>query len=680
MDKQLPFIDEQFLDQMATFIGKNESDNRYDLQPNVAGAMGRYQFTRGRMKDLGYGGVSNQEFINNPAMQDEAFKKHVEDHTRTFIKKGWITPESTPGEYVGLMMSAHLGGIGGAAKVMNGGGFRKEDSDAFGTSVGNYYQRGMKAFGGGSRPVATHPLGVTESSTSPKVIVPTTGINPKTQALIDRTQEQNDFDEGDVAYDGMVLKQQSKVKMPRDFKAAIQPAESVFNKFLPTAETMGDMAEGMDQGFDGTYYLHRPSGIRQVLEGSLGSFSEEFSKKNGIEADFTGGISSHVGRRLNPFDPGINNLEKNFNNEVARIRAENPNTDLSKANWETFLLQASEQAKKIEVNTSSRAEESWSKAIGRFIGSAGAYVADPAGLLEGVAMTFIPGMKAAQIAGRAAAGGAIEAVVQAPTQQARGALGLESGVGEALKEVATVAGGSVVGDIAFAGAKGLWRSVAKRFSADPTPVGQSLALEAEHIADTVAKNPLPSIDDLDGALIKTNAQVEAGQPVTITQEMIDNIKLDQVDPTPPAELTALMDTDLPNAQALAQQGADEWTAIKADVANNAPSLPQPHDVIDSNIQAVRSTIDTAAERELTPAAQQLNDTFEGVLNREATARGLPLDEVTRERLLDETMISIDTPEGTVVEQSLRQVKQDLDDAVKVNTEFTDCIGSQFNGQ
>ena len=674
-DNTPSFIDEDFLDELATFIGKNESDNRYELQPNVAGAMGRFQFTRGRLNELGYSGVSNQEFISNPSIQDEAFKKHVMNHTQTFMKKGWITPESSTGEYAGLMMAAHLGGIGGAQKVVNGGGHSTKD--AFGTSVANYYQRGMKAFSGEMKPIVNQALG---QQTAPKILVPTGGINPKTQALIDAGQEQQEFDEGDVAYDNLVLRPPSKINLPKDFTAATPPGESVFNKFLPTAATMGDLAEGMDKGFDGTYYLHRPSGIRQVLEGSLSSFSEEFSKKNGVEADFTGGIASHVGRRLNPFEPGINNLEKNFNAEVERIKLENPNADLSKANWETFLLSASEQAKKIEVDTSTKAEESWSKMIGRFMGSAGAYVADPAGLLEGVATTLIPGMRAAQIAGRAATIGGIETVTQFPTQEARGELGLESGLVQGATEVATVAGGSIVGDVALSGIKGLWRGIAKRFSADPTPVGQALSLEADQIADTVSKNPLASIDDLDLTLNKVNEQVETGQSVTMTDAIADQIKIDQVDPTPHSELTALMDTDLPNAQALAQQGADEWTAIKADVANNAPTVVKPQDTIDTMLQAERTTLDVQAARDLTPIEQQLNDTFEGVLNREATARGIQLDDITREELLDTTFIGVDTPEGGVVEQSLRQVRQDLDDMTKTNIEFNDCIGRSGGGE
>jgi hypothetical protein len=107
--------------QYKTDLGFKESSNIY-TKVNYAGFMGRYQFGSPRLSDLGYKGTRSN-FLNNPALQEEYFLKHVADYAKRFFPKltqakqkhgSWLTLS-------GIIAYAHLLGAGQANKWINSG-------------------------------------------------------------------------------------------------------------------------------------------------------------------------------------------------------------------------------------------------------------------------------------------------------------------------------------------------------------------------------------------------------------------------------------------------------------------------------------------------------------------------------------------------------------------------------
>lgn len=111
------------LDTFLYDMAERESSNRYDVV-NQYGYMGAYQFGSSTLKNLGYN-VSKKEFLNNPALQEEAMIKLLKANKHTLrrqIKKyngklvnGVLVTES------GLLAAAHLVGAGSVRKWVRNG-------------------------------------------------------------------------------------------------------------------------------------------------------------------------------------------------------------------------------------------------------------------------------------------------------------------------------------------------------------------------------------------------------------------------------------------------------------------------------------------------------------------------------------------------------------------------------
>jgi len=134
-------------------VRKRESGNNYKIV-NTLGYLGAYQFGMARLCDLGYTvrsygstGYDNDDFrwkfqystkafLGNPKLQDFIFRKHVVNLIKQ-IEKGF--KDSTIERYTmsGMIMGAHLGGIGGIQKFVLG----QDTSDAYGTGVSEYVKR-----------------------------------------------------------------------------------------------------------------------------------------------------------------------------------------------------------------------------------------------------------------------------------------------------------------------------------------------------------------------------------------------------------------------------------------------------------------------------------------------------------------------------------------------------------
>ena len=118
-------------------IGHRESSNRYDVV-NKWGYMGKYQFGRKTLKNLGYD-ISKKEFLNSPHIQEKAMLDLLE-HNRNILKpyidywdgrkiNGKVITES------GILAAAHLAGAGNVKRFLRKG---EEFRDGNGTKLTSY--------------------------------------------------------------------------------------------------------------------------------------------------------------------------------------------------------------------------------------------------------------------------------------------------------------------------------------------------------------------------------------------------------------------------------------------------------------------------------------------------------------------------------------------------------------
>ena len=128
------------IDQTQMFlnaIGMRESSNRYDVV-NKWGYMGKYQFGRKTLKNLGYD-VTRKEFLNSPILQERAMLDLL-NHNKKILHKyinywdgkkinGTIITES------GILAAAHLAGPGNVKRFLKEG---REFKDGNGTKLTRY--------------------------------------------------------------------------------------------------------------------------------------------------------------------------------------------------------------------------------------------------------------------------------------------------------------------------------------------------------------------------------------------------------------------------------------------------------------------------------------------------------------------------------------------------------------
>lgn len=82
---------------------------------NSLGFMGKYQFGRARLADLGFHG-SSRDFLDNPQLQEDMMTKHVQDYIGR-MKSDGIIDDTTPAAAVaGKLAFAHISGYGGLKK------------------------------------------------------------------------------------------------------------------------------------------------------------------------------------------------------------------------------------------------------------------------------------------------------------------------------------------------------------------------------------------------------------------------------------------------------------------------------------------------------------------------------------------------------------------------------------
>ena len=133
----IPTAEINELDLFLSVIGHRESSNRYDVV-NRFGYMGKYQFGKGTLKDIGID-VSRKEFINSPTLQERAMILLLKRNKRLLQK--YIVEwdgKTVNGMYIsesGILAAAHLGGAGSVKRYFKHG---KVFKDGNGTKITSY--------------------------------------------------------------------------------------------------------------------------------------------------------------------------------------------------------------------------------------------------------------------------------------------------------------------------------------------------------------------------------------------------------------------------------------------------------------------------------------------------------------------------------------------------------------
>lgn len=134
-------------------LGQRESGNNYQIV-NTLGFLGRFQFGKPRLWDLGFSIdgyipkgrapkkiITKEQFLNDPQLQDQLFDKHVKDYNGYANKRfSEFLGKEINGVIItasGLIAGAHLKGMGGVRDFLNG----QDNADAYGTQISEYINK-----------------------------------------------------------------------------------------------------------------------------------------------------------------------------------------------------------------------------------------------------------------------------------------------------------------------------------------------------------------------------------------------------------------------------------------------------------------------------------------------------------------------------------------------------------
>lgn len=132
-------------------LGQRESSNNYRCV-NSLGFLGRYQFGKPRLWDLGLSidgwrpknfieipnyirQLTRDQFLNDSVLQDKIFRDHVKNLSIRITVR--YAAESARFTLSGLVAGAHLKGLGGVKSFIEG----KDNEDAYGTKISEYIEK-----------------------------------------------------------------------------------------------------------------------------------------------------------------------------------------------------------------------------------------------------------------------------------------------------------------------------------------------------------------------------------------------------------------------------------------------------------------------------------------------------------------------------------------------------------
>ena len=136
---------EMFSEGLKSALAEIESGVKgYSAQAHNSSAAGKYQFLDATRKSL-LPGVSREEFINTPALQEEAMNLLIQDNIKNFKNRGIDVDGIDPSDLTGLLFAAHLRGPSQAAAVYRDRNYQGIP-DPNGTTPRSYFDRGKRTY------------------------------------------------------------------------------------------------------------------------------------------------------------------------------------------------------------------------------------------------------------------------------------------------------------------------------------------------------------------------------------------------------------------------------------------------------------------------------------------------------------------------------------------------------
>ena len=136
---------EMFSEGLKSALAEIESGVKgYSAQAHNSSAAGKYQFLDATRKSL-LPGVSREEFINTPALQEEAMNLLIQDNIKNFKNRGIDVDTIDPSDLTGLLFAAHLRGPSQAAAVYRDRNYQGIP-DPNGTTPRSYFDRGKRTY------------------------------------------------------------------------------------------------------------------------------------------------------------------------------------------------------------------------------------------------------------------------------------------------------------------------------------------------------------------------------------------------------------------------------------------------------------------------------------------------------------------------------------------------------
>jgi hypothetical protein len=647
-----------FLQTIKNGLGISENAGRYNTNPNVAGAMGKYQFIPARLQELGYSHVDQTNFT--PQLQEEVMDKHLQDLISYGQSKGYITPTSQSQDVAGLIWAGHLGGKGGIDDVVAG---RAGASDAFGTSTSAYYNKGQRKF---------------------------------SQAMLAKSL--SDVDLG---------RQASGTALAYSTAGNIQP---------PTSSR-----ELYNLALESTYSGDTILGRNDVRASTLASAIDQINKTSGVDfkammdkysADQTNQRITTVGHTTMLQGP---TEAQAFDAVLKQLQAQQPNVKLPVASYNDILQQAGQTVKNLQTEYAAKQESAtWSQWAAGLAGSFVGFMKDPFNLAAMAASTVAgpAGLGLGAIAGRAAITGLAEIPVQAGVQGESIRQGDEAaGVVAGATNVAAVTLGSAaldgVASSVIRGAKNLWNkggSGTVEFSKTlQNDTAGTIAPIQDRVQDMMGKYFEESGDVLKHAPMGDTPQGRYHLETSLDQAerlAVQNKPMFVLPDTAPTyfktlqpETQAVIDGSLAGFdkefQAVARQELSEFETWKKGAvtgteqeAVTVPIAPQEvtplKEVTSKLIQEKYTRIQEAAE--LPTMSKEINTRFDTTLSRYASsgndnelAKALEIKRLQdAERVISETGVSTgETPRGYQPESRTSSIDEQLTGLQKAHTELTD---------
>jgi hypothetical protein len=133
------------LENFLNHLAYKESSNNPNVV-NTLGYIGKYQFGRAALKEVGYGSLRVSEFRKNPSIfPEEAQDKAIIMLLKINRKRLESTIEKYEGKYIagikiteaGLLAAAHLAGASGVKRFLRTNG-RYNPADSYGTRLSDY--------------------------------------------------------------------------------------------------------------------------------------------------------------------------------------------------------------------------------------------------------------------------------------------------------------------------------------------------------------------------------------------------------------------------------------------------------------------------------------------------------------------------------------------------------------